>query len=137
MKTAMITGITGQDGAYLAKFLLNKGYGIIGLIRKNSRINIKNLKYLDIDDKINFIKIDLLNLLNMVRIIEKNKIDEIYNLAAQSSVGLSFDQPMETLEFNIVSTAKLLEAIRITNPKIKFYQASSSEMFGNVKIILK
>ena len=133
MKTAMITGITGQDGAYLAKFLLNKGYGIIGLIRKNSRINIKNLKYLDIDDKINFIKIDLLNLLNMVRIIEKNKIDEIYNLAAQSSVGLSFNQPMETLEFNIVSTAKLLEAIRITNPKIKFYQASSSEMFGNVK----
>ena len=87
----MITGITGQDGAYLAKFLLNKGYGIIGLIRKNSRINIKNLKYLDIDDKINFIKIDLLNLLNMVRIIEKNKIDEIYNLAAQSSVGLSFN----------------------------------------------
>ncbi len=133
MKTAMITGITGQDGAYLAKFLLNKGYNIIGLIRNNSRVNIKNLKYLGINAKINFIKIDLLNLSSIVRVIEKNKIDEIYNLAAQSSVGLSFNQPIETLEFNIVSTAKLLEAIRITKPKIKFYQASSSEMFGNVK----
>ncbi|MBA7571333.1 GDP-mannose 4,6-dehydratase [subsurface metagenome] len=133
MKTAMITGITGQDGAYLAKFLLNKGYNVIGLIRNNSRVNIKNLKYLGINAKINFIKIDLLNLSSIVRVIEKNKIDEIYNLAAQSSVGLSFNQPIETLEFNIVSTAKLLEAIRITKPKIKFYQASSSEMFGNVK----
>ena len=133
MKTAMITGITGQDGAYLANFLLNRGYDIIGLVRNNSRTNMKNLKYLGIDDKINFIKIDLLNLSNIVRIIEKNEIDEIYNLAAQSSVGLSFNQPIETLEFNIVSTAKLLEAMRITNPKIKFYQASSSEMFGNVK----
>lgn len=133
MKIAMITGITGQDGAYLANFLLNKGYSIIGLVRNNSRKNMKNLRYLDIDDKINFIKIDLLNLSSIVRIMEKNKIDEIYNLAAQSSVGLSFNQPIETLEFNIVSTAKLLEAMRITNPKIKFYQASSSEMFGNVK----
>lgn len=133
MKIAIITGITGQDGAYLANFLLNKGYSIIGLIRNNSRTNMKNLRYLDIDDKINFIKIDLLNLPNIVRIMEKNEIDEIYNLAAQSSVGLSFNRPIETLEFNIVSTAKLLEAMRITNPKIKFYQASSSEMFGNVK----
>ena len=133
MKTAMITGITGQDGAYLTKFLLNRGYDIIGLTRNNSRTNVKNLRYLYINDKINFIKIDLLNLSNIVRVIEKNKIDEIYNLAAQSSVGLSFSQPIETLEFNIVSTAKLLEAMRITNPKIKFYQASSSEMFGNVK----
>jgi GDPmannose 4,6-dehydratase len=133
MKTAMITGITGQDGAYLANFLLNRRYDIIGLIRNNSKINIKNLKYLGVDNKINFMKIDLLNLSNIIRIVEKNKIDEIYNLAAQSSVGLSFSQPIETLEFNIVSTAKLLEAMRITSPKIKFYQASSSEMFGNVK----
>jgi len=133
MKIAMITGITGQDGAYLANFLLNKGYSIIGLVRNNSRTNMKNLRYLDIDDKINFIKMDLLNLSNIVRIMEKNEIDEIYNLAAQSSVGLSFNQPIETLEFNIISTAKLLEAMRITNPKIKYYQASSSEMFGNVK----
>ena len=133
MKTAIITGITGQDGAYLAKYLLKKGYNIIGLTRNNSRTNIKNLRYLCIDDKVNFIKIDLLNLSKIVRILEKNKIDEIYNLAAQSSVGLSFTQPIETLEFNIISTARLLEAIRIANPKIRFYQASSSEMFGNVK----
>ena len=133
MKTAIITGITGQDGTYLTKFLLNKGYNIIGLIRNNSRVNIKNLKYLSINTKIGFVKIDLLNLSSIIRVIEKNEIDEIYNLAAQSSVGLSFNQPIETLEFNIVSTAKLLEAIRVTNPKIKFYQASSSEMFGNVK----
>jgi len=133
MKRAMITGITGQDGTYLANFLLNKGYDIIGPTRNNSILNIKNLKYLGINNKINFMKIDLLNLSHIVRIIEKNEIDEIYNLAAQSSVGLSFKQPMETLEFNIISTVKLLEAIRIANPKIKFYQASSSEMFGNVK----
>ena len=82
MKTAMIKGITGQDGAYLANFLLDKGYSIIGLVRNNSGINMKNLKYLDIDDKINFMKIDLLNLSNIDRIIEKNKIDEIYNLSA-------------------------------------------------------
>jgi len=132
MKTAMITGITGQDGAYLANFLLNKGYSIIGLVRNNSRTNIKNLRYLDIDDRINIMKIDLLNLSNIIRIIEKNEIDEIYNLAAQSSVASSFDKPTETINFNIVSTTNLLEAIRITNPKIKFYQASSSEMFGNV-----
>ena len=91
MKTAMITGITGQDGAYLAKFLLNKGYNIIGLIRNNSRVNIKNLKYLGINAKISFIKIDLLNLSSIVRVIEKNEINEIYNLAAQSPVDVSFN----------------------------------------------
>ena len=133
MKTAMITGITGQDGAYLSKFLLNKGYNIIGIIRNNSKPNLKNLEYLDIKERIKFIKVNLLDLSNIVKIIEKNKIDEIYNLAAQSSVALSFNQPMDTLEFNIMSTSKLLEAIRISNPKIKYYQASSSEMFGNIK----
>jgi GDPmannose 4,6-dehydratase len=132
MKTAIITGIAGQDGAYLSKFLLKKGYNIIGLIRNNSKSNLKNLEYLDIKEKIKFIKVNLLDLPNIVKIIEKNKIDEIYNLAAQSSVALSFNQPMETLEFNIMSTSKLLEAIRISNPKIKYYQASSSEMFGDV-----
>ena len=90
MKTAIITGITGQDGAYLAKHLLNKGYYIIGLLRDNSGINIKNLKYLEIETKIYFKKIDLLNLPSIVGIIKNNKIDEIYNLAAQSSVGLYF-----------------------------------------------
>jgi len=133
MKTAMITGITGQDGPYLAKFLLDKGYNVIGIVRNNLRININNLEYLGINNKINFMRLDLLNLSNIVKIIEKNRIDEVYNLAAQSSVSLSFSQPIETLEFNIISTANLLEAIRIANSKIKFYQASSSEMFGDVK----
>ena len=135
MKTAMITGITGQDGAYLTKFLLTKGYNIIGLLRNNKEADLKNLEYLGLNDnnKVRFIKTDLLNLSNIIKILETIDINEIYNLAAQSSVGLSFNQPIETLEFNIVSTAKLLEAMRITNPKIKFYQASSSEMFGNVK----
>jgi GDPmannose 4,6-dehydratase len=91
MKTAMITGITGQDGAYLAKFLLNKGYSIIGLIRNNSRVNMKNLKYLGINTEIGFVNIDLLNLSSIVRVIEKNEINEIYNLAVQSPVDVSFN----------------------------------------------
>ena len=133
MKTVIITGITGQDGAYLSKFLLNKGYNIIGIIRNNSKSNLKNLKYLGITEKIKFIRMNVLDLLGIIRVIEKNNIDEIYNLAAQSSVASSFDYPIETIEFNIISTVKLLEVVRMVNPKIKFYQASSSEMFGNVE----
>jgi len=133
MKMAMITGITGQDGAYLSKFLLSKGYNIIGLLRKNKKSNLKNLEYLDVSNKIKFIKMDLLDLPFIIKILENNNIDEIYNFAAQSSVGLSFNTPIETINFNIISTANLLEAIRIVNPKIKYYQASSSEMFGNVE----
>ena len=132
MKTAMITGITGQDGAYLTKFLLTKGYNIIGLLRNNKEADLKNLEYLRLNDNVRFIKTDLLNLSNIIKILETIDIDEIYNLAAQSSVASSFDRPIETINFNIISTANLIEAIRITNPKIKFYQASSSEMFGNV-----
>ena len=133
MKMAMITGITGQDGAYLSKFLLSKGYNIIGVLRKNKKFNLKNLEYLGVSNKINFIKMDLLDLPFIIKILENNNIDEIYNFAAQSSVGLSFNTPIETINFNIISTANLLEAIRIVNPKIKYYQASSSEMFGNVE----
>ena len=133
MKMAMITGITGQDGAYLSKFLLSKGYNIIGVLRKNKKSNLKNLEYLGVNNKIKFIKIDLLDLPSIIKILENNNIDEIYNFAAQSSVGLSFNIPIETINFNIISTANLLEAIRIVNPKIKYYQASSSEMFGNVE----
>lgn len=133
MKRALITGITGQDGSYLARFLLSKRYNIIGLIRENPKSSIENLKFIGVSDKINFIKINLLDLSNIIKIIEENDISEIYNFAAQSSVALSFDRPIETINFNIISTANLLEAIRITNPKIKFYQASSSEMFGNVE----
>jgi len=112
MKTAMVTGITGQDGAYLSKLLLTKKYNVIGLLRENRELGLKNLQY--------------------IKILEKNNVNEIYNLAAQSSVALSFSYPIETIEFNIISTVKLLEAVRSVNPKIKFYQASSSEMFGNV-----
>lgn len=133
MKTAMITGITGQDGAYLSKFLLNKGYNIIGVIRNNQKSNLKNLIYLGIDNKIKIVKVNLLDLSSIIKVIEKSKVDEMYNLAAQSSVGASFNKPIETINFNIISTANLLEAIRIANPEIKFYQASSSEMFGNIE----
>jgi GDPmannose 4,6-dehydratase len=132
MKTAMITGITGQDGAYLSKLLLTKKYNVIGLLRENRDPDLKNLQYLNINTKIRFIKTDFLDLPSIIKILKKNNIDEIYNLAAQSSVALSFSFPIETIEFNIISTVKLLEAVRIVNPKIKFYQASSSEMFGNV-----
>lgn len=133
MKKALVTGITGQDGAYLTKFLLDKGYKVIGISRNVSKSNIKNLKYLGIDSMVTLIETNLLDLSNIIRVIEKNEPDEIYNLAAQSSVGLSFDQPIGTLEFNTISVANLLEAIRIIQPKIKFYQASSSEMFGNMR----
>lgn len=133
MKTAIITGITGQDGAYLASYLLNKHYNVIGVVRNASVANVKNLKYLGVYDKTILIEANLLDLSNIVRILEKNRPDEFYNLAAQSSVSLSFEQPIGTLEFNIVSVVNILEAIKIVNPKIKFYQASSSEMFGNVR----
>ena len=132
MKTAIITGITGQDGAYLAKYLLNKKYKIIGITRDTSELNIKNLRYLGIEGKLTLVKANLSDLSNIIRIIEKTSPQEIYNLAAQSSVGLSFDQPIGTMEFNIISTINQLEAIRIVNPKIKFYEASSSEMYGRV-----
>lgn len=121
MRTAMITGITGQDGAYLSKLLLTKEYNIIGLLRENREIDLKNLQYLNINTKIRFIKTDFLDLPSIIKILEKNNIDEIYNLAAQSSVALSYSYPIETIEFNIISSVKLLEAVRIVNPKIKFY----------------
>lgn len=129
----MITGITGQDGAYLTKYLLTKGYNIIGLLRNNKESDLKNLEYLGLTDNVRFIKTDLSSLSSIIKILETiNNIDEIYNLAAQSSVASSFDKPTEIINFNIISTTNLLEAIRLTNPKNKFYQASSSEMFGNV-----
>lgn len=133
MRKALITGITGQDGAYLTKFLLDKGYKVTGLTRDASGSNIRNLQYLGIDHLVTLIEANLLDLSNVIRMIEKSEPDELYNLTAQSSVGLSFDQPIGTLEFNIISVANLLEAIRIVRPKTRFYQASSSEMFGNVR----
>jgi GDPmannose 4,6-dehydratase len=133
MKTALITGITGQDGPYLSEWLLSKNYRVVGFAPDTSEFQMRNLKYLNLLDRVELFTANLLDLSNIIRIIEKVKPHEIYHLAAQSSVGLSFDQPIGTLEFNIISTANLLEAIRIINPKIRFYNASSSEMYGNVK----
>ncbi len=132
MKTALITGITGQDGAYLSKLLLEKGYKIIGLMRISGEINTERLDYLGITSRILFDRCDLLDMATIISMIHKYHPDEIYNLAAQSSVGRSFNDPTETLGFNITSVVNLLESIRITDKSIKFYQASSSEMFGSV-----
>lgn len=132
MKTAMITGVTGQDGAYLSKFLLDKGYTVIGLTRNRNSANWTGLTYLGINDKIIIDDCDLLDGAAIIRIVEKYKPNEIYNLAAQSSVGLSFEQPTSTILFNINSVLNLLEAIRLVDQSIHFYQASSSEMFGKV-----
>lgn len=134
-KTALITGITGQDGAYLAKFLLEKGYSVVGLTRSYNQENLRGLTYLGIKDRITIKECDLLDLSNVISILSEFKPDEIYNLASQSSVGLSFSQPVGTINFNIVSVLNLQEAIRTVIPSAKFYQASSSEMFGNVQTL--
>jgi len=133
MKTAIITGITGQDGPYLAKLLLTHNYKVIGTVRSYRCINTINLKYLKIDKSIIIEELDLLDMANVIRIIKKYQPDEIYNLAAQSSVGLSFEQPLGTFNFNTTSVNNLLESIRLFSSNTKLYQASSSEMFGTVK----
>jgi GDPmannose 4,6-dehydratase len=132
LKTAIVTGITGQDGAYLTRLLLQKGYKIIGLIRSHYGSNLTRLKYLNVLEKIELIECDLGDLSQVLNIISSKKPTEIYNLAAQSSVALSFQQPIGTLAFNIHSVLNFLEAIRLLNPTIRFYQASTSEMFGKV-----
>lgn len=132
MKTAIITGITGQDGAYLSKFLLEQNYKVIGITRNLLAGNLNGLNFLNLLDDVELVEANLLDLSNLIRIIEKYKPAEIYNLAAQSSVGLSFEQPIGTLEFNIISIANIIEAVRIVNKEIKVYQSSSSEMYGNV-----
>jgi len=132
-KTAIITGITGQDGAYLSQLLLQNGYKVIGLVRSYINTQKDKLDYLGVKEDVILELVDLNDHSQIVRIFEKYKPDEIYNLAAQSSVSLSFSQPVSTIQFNIVSVLNLLEAIRMINPKIRFYQASSSEMFGKVE----
>jgi len=134
-KIALITGITGQDGAYLAKLLLEKNYTVIGLVRNAENMNIKSLDYLEITSKIVFKVCDLLDMSNIINILNDYKPSEIYNLASQSSVGVSFQNPIETLNFNIMSVANLLESIKIIDKNIKFYQASSSEMFGSANTL--
>lgn len=128
---ALLTGITGQDGTYLSRFLIERGYKVIGLVRSYSNLNNHGLKFLKVDDKIRLVEGDLTDLSQVISIIREFKPDEIYNLAAQSSVSLSFKQPIGTISFNIISVLNLLEAVRLVNPDIKFYQASSGEIFGS------
>jgi GDPmannose 4,6-dehydratase len=128
---ALITGITGQDGSYLAEFLLEKGYDVYGMVRRASTENFERINH--IRDKIHFEQGDLLDYHSLSTIITAVKPDEIYNLAAQSFVPTSWTQPSLTAEFNAVGVTRILEAIREHNIKIKFYQASSSEMFGKVR----
>ncbi|GAB4244754.1 MAG: GDP-mannose 4,6-dehydratase [Saprospiraceae bacterium] len=129
-KTALITGITGQDGAYLSEFLLGKGYRVIGLVRSYLNPRLKGLAYLGIDKEVELEYCDLQDHSQIINLIARLKPDEIYNLAAQSSVSTSFAQPISTIHFNIISVLYLLEAIKLVNPGIRFYQASSSEMYG-------
>ena len=128
---ALITGITGQDGSYLAELLLEKGYQVFGMVRRSSTEKFDRIGH--IRDKVHLRQADLLDQLSLIRLIEDCQPDEIYNLAAQSFVPTSWEQPMLTGEFNALGVTKWLEAIRLVNKKIKFYQASSSEMFGKVK----
>lgn len=127
-KIALITGITGQDGAYLSELLLKTGYSVFGFVREND--DYSKLEYLNIKDKIKFIQVDLLDFEDVKNNIEKINPNEIYNFVAQSSVGISYQKPYETINFNFNSTLNLLEAIRTTNLKIKMFQPSSSEMYG-------
>lgn len=133
MKTAIITGISGQDGPYLAKLLLGKKYKVIGTVRSYRHANTKNFEYLKIKNDLVLEELDLLDMANIIRLIQKYKPDEIYNLAAQSSVELSYEQPIGTFSFNTISVNNLLESIRLFSSDTKLYQASSSEMYGNVK----
>jgi GDPmannose 4,6-dehydratase len=130
MKKALITGITGQDGSYLAEFLLNKGYEVAGTIRRLSTPNTENIK--EIVHKVEIFSADLLDQSSLTEAIRKFQPDEVYNLAAQSFVKASWEQPVLTGEFTGLGVTRVLEAIKSINPKIKFYQASSSEMFGKV-----
>jgi GDPmannose 4,6-dehydratase len=135
MKKAIITGITGQDGAYLAQLLLEKGYKVYGTYRRSSSMNFWRIEELGIQDHENLqlLEYDLNDQSNNIRLLERIQPDEFYNLAAQSFVGVSFDQPIYTAQTTGLGALHILEAIRIVNPKIKFYQASTSEMFGKVQ----
>ncbi len=130
MPTALITGITGQDGSYLAEFLLQKGYTVIGMVRRTSTLNFHRLEH--IQDRITLVPGDLGDQVSLIHILEEHKPEEVYNLAAQSFVQTSWNQPVFTGDVTALGVTRLLDAIRFVNPKIRFYQASSSEMFGKV-----
>ncbi|MDM8000435.1 MAG: GDP-mannose 4,6-dehydratase [Dehalococcoidia bacterium] len=131
MKNALITGITGQDGAYLAQLLLSKGYRVFGTYRRLSTPNFWRLQYLDIFDRVTLIPADLVDSSSMMSAINVSAPDEVYHLAAQSFVGASFDQPVGAGEITALGVTRVLESIREINPAIKFYQASTSELYGN------
>jgi GDPmannose 4,6-dehydratase len=136
-KRALITGITGQDGAYLAQVLLEKGYHVTGTYRRSSSVNFWRIDELGITShpNLSLVEYDLTDLSSSVRLMQSAEPDEVYNLAAQSFVGVSFEQPVATASITGLGAVHLLEAIRIVNPKIRFYQASTSEMFGKVQAI--
>ena len=137
MKTALVTGITGQDGAYLAQLLLDKGYRVFGTYRRTSSVNFWRLEDVGIQDhpNLHLVEYDLTDLGSSIRLLESTGAEEIYNLAAQSFVGVSFDQPATTAQITGIGPLHLLEAMRVVNPKARFYQASTSEMFGKVQTI--
>ncbi len=131
MPKALVTGVTGQDGSYLADFLCEKGYEVMGMVRRTSTINFDRIRHLQ--DRIKIVRGDLLDEVSLISILRENDPDEIYNLAAQSFVPTSFEQPVLTGEFTGLGVTRLLDAIRIVNHTVRFYQASSSEMFGKVR----
>jgi GDPmannose 4,6-dehydratase len=136
-KVAVVTGITGQDGAYLAELLLSKGYIVYGTYRRTSSVNFWRIEELGIqnDTNLHLVEYDLTDLSSCIRLLQQSNATEVYNLAAQSFVGVSFEQPLTTAAITGIGPVNLLEAIRIVNCKIRFYQASTSEMFGKVQAI--
>ena len=137
MTKAIITGITGQDGAYLAELLLNKGYTVYGTFRRTSSVNFWRIEELGIQNhpNLHLVEYDLTDLSSSIRLLQTTEATEVYNLAAQSFVGVSFEQPLTTAEITGLGAVNLLEAIRIVNPKVRYYQASTSEMFGKVQAV--
>lgn len=133
MKRALITGINGQDGSYLAELLLEQGYEVYGLMRRKSVVDYGNVEH--IRDKINFIYGDMTDLVSLVNAMRKSNADEVYNLAAQSFVGTSWEQPVATADIDAIGVTNMLEAIKLVKPEARFYQASTSEMFGLVQEI--
>ena len=133
MKSALITGVTGQDGSYLAELLLEKGYKVFGLMRRKSVIDYGNVDH--IKDKINFIYADMQDIVSLITAMKISQADEVYNLAAQSFVATSWDTPCTTADIDAIGVTNMLEAIRVVKPEARFYQASTSEMFGKVQAI--
>src|SRR4029434_8283745 len=132
-KRALVTGVTGQDGSYLAEFLLEQGYEVIGMVRRSSTVNFERIAH--IQDRVTLVAGDLLDEVSLISLLREHRPTEVYNLAAQSFVQTSWSQPVFTGEVTALGVTRILDAIRIVNPDIRFYQASSSEMFGKVREI--